>query len=71
MPDLGREPFAFLMQGACTAVHLAGGRAGIRCAAVDLTDIGGDMGRTAGRLLNVPGDLLRRRALFFDGGRNG
>src|SRR5665213_163811 len=74
-PDVGQERIdfraqdvGFAAQRAGCGQHLAGGCSGFSRGGADADDIAGNLRGAAGRVLNVAGDLARRRALLLDGG---
>ena len=74
-PDVGQERVDFRAQHVGLAAqcagrgqHLAGGCSGFGRGGADADDIAGNLRGAAGSVLNVAGDLARRRALLFDCG---
>src|SRR5437870_3271955 len=66
----GREVEALARKRLRRNQRLRGGSAGFARAAIDIGDVGCDLGGPMGGLLNVAGNFLGRGTLLLDGGRD-
>ena len=69
--DLALQSVAFTRERLRRRQHLAGRRTSLARPVTDLGDFSGNLGGELRRLLHVPRNLLRRRALLLDGRGDG